>query len=153
TSIGTGVVEVDIGFLRGGPLLIDFDKDGGDETDEGGLVGEDAYFPGTAFQLLLDRALDGVRSSHGPPMLSGQLEDGEPFGNAVFEPGCKFGGGAAVFGHEPLKLLLRAPKALGIPNGAELFADDLANGLIGSVVDGVLGEVELAALPAGAGQH
>ena len=34
-----------------------------------------------------------------------------------------------------------------------IFTDGLANGLIGSAVDGVLGEVKLTALPAGAGQH
>ena len=82
-----------------------------------------------------------------------EFEHGKAFGDVVFEPSGKFGGGAAVLGHEALKLLLRASQALGVPDGAQFLADGLADGLIGGVVDGVLGEVELAALPAGAGQH
>ena len=86
-------------------------------------------------------------------MLPLQFEDGQSLGDVVFKPGGELGRRGAIFGHEPLKLLFRASQACGIPNGAKLFADGLANGLIGSVVDGVLGQVELATLPAGAGEH
>ena len=83
----------------------------------------------------------------------GSLNTARLSGTLFSSQAASLGAAGTVLGHEPLKLLLRASQAWGIPNGAELFPIGLANGLIGSVVDGVLGEVELAALPAGAGQH
>ena len=44
-------------------------------------------------------------------------------------------------------------QGLRIPDVPQLLADDLADREVGRVVDGVLGEMELAALPARARQH
>ena len=79
----------------------------------------------------------------------GSLNTARLSGTLFSSQAASLGAAGTVLGHEPLKLLLRASQAWGIPNGAELFADGLANGLIGSVVDGVLGEVELGSAASG----
>src|SRR5512135_3002357 len=77
---GIWAVPVDVDAVRGCPVLVDFDEDGGGEAEQGIAVGEDADLAGAAFDLLLDRPLDGVGGTHAPPVLLRQGEDGEAFG-------------------------------------------------------------------------
>ena len=110
TSIGTGIVEVDIGFLRGGPLLVDFDEDGGDEAERGKpRWGRHVFSVVRRFSLLLDRALDGVGGAHAPPVLPGSLKTARPSGTLFSSQSASWAQGA-VLGHEALKLLLRVPR-------------------------------------------
>lgn len=53
---GIRVVPVDVGAVRGCPVLVDFDEDGGGEAEQGIAVGEDADLAGAALDLLLDQA-------------------------------------------------------------------------------------------------
>src|SRR6266511_4967157 len=74
---GIWAVPVDVDAVRGCPVLVDFDEDGGGEAEQCIAAGEDADLAGAAFDLLLDRPLDGVGGTHAPPVLLRQGEDGE----------------------------------------------------------------------------
>jgi hypothetical protein len=77
----------------------------------------------------------------------GQREDGEALGDRVLEPEGEFGGLVAVAFHQARQLGLGGLEVGGVPDPAQLLSDTLADGEIGGVVDGVLGQMELAALP------
>jgi hypothetical protein len=149
---GIRVVPVDVDAVRGCPVLVDFDEDGGGEAEQGIAVGEDADLAGAAFDLLLDCPLDGVGGTHAPPVLLRQGEDGEAFGDVVLEPVGEAVGRATVGGDQTIEFFLRGLQRGGVPDPAQLGADPLADGGVGGVVNGVLGEVELAALPNGTGR-
>src|SRR6266511_1102096 len=103
---GIWAVPVDVDAVRGCPVLVDFDEDGGGEAEQGIAVGEDADLAGAAFDLLLDRPLDGVGGTHAPPVLLRQGEDGEAFGDVVFEPVGEAVGRATVGGDQAVEFLL-----------------------------------------------
>src|SRR5512144_1321235 len=149
---GIRVVPVDVDAVRGSPIFVDLDEDGGGEAEQGIAVGEDADLASAALDLLLDGPFDGVGGPHAPPVRLRQGEDGEAFGNVVLEPVGEAVGGATVGGDEAVEVLLRGVQRGCIPNSPQLGADPLADGGVGGVVNGVLREVELAALPDGAGQ-
>src|SRR5512132_3956804 len=145
-------VPVDVDAVRGCPVLVDLDEDGGGEAEQGSAVGEDANLAGAAFDLLLDGPLDGVGGTHAPPVRLRQGEDGEAFGDVVLEPVGEAVGRATVGGDQTIEFFLRGLQRGGVPDPAQLGADPLADGGVGGVVNGVLREVELAALPDGTGQ-
>ena len=95
-------------------------------------------------------ALDGIGCAHAAAVLVGEAEHGEPLGHGVFQPGCELGCGGLVGLHEPVQLFLGAHQGGGIPDAAEFSADGFADGRIRRVVDGVLSQMKLAALPPGA---
>ena len=80
-------------------------------------------------------------------MLLRQGEDGEAFGNVVLEPVGAAVGRATVGGDQTVEFLLRGLQRGGVPDPPQLGADPLADGGVGGVVNGVLREVELTALP------
>src|SRR5512132_4505040 len=149
---GIWAVPVDVDAVRGCPVLVDFDEDGGGEAEQGIVVGKDADLAGAAFDLLLDRPLDGVGGTQAPPVRLWQGEDGEAFGDVVVEPVGEAVGRATVGGDQAVEFLLRGVQRGGVPDPPQLGADVLADGGVGGVVNGVLREVELTALPDGAGQ-
>ena len=85
-----GIVAVEIGYFRSGPLFVDFDQDSGDEPFEGRFVCEDSNFLCPAFQLLLDGSFDWVRRAHAAPVGLRQFEHSQAFGHRSFEPACEF---------------------------------------------------------------
>jgi hypothetical protein len=71
-----------VGFT-GFPGFGDFDKDGGDESLQWFLTGEETYDSGAAFDL----AVEGFAGVGGSQLLLGrlgQIEDGEAFGGILF---------------------------------------------------------------------
>ena len=70
----------------------------------------------------------------------------------MFEPVGEAVGRAPVGGDQAVEFLLRGLQRGGVPDSPQLGADALADGGVGCVVNGVLREVELAALPDGTGQ-
>src|SRR5512134_2958468 len=149
---GIRVVPVDVDAVRGCPVLVDLDEDGGGEAEQGIAVGEDADLAGAAFDLLLDCPLDGVGGTHAPPVRLRQGEDGEAFGDVVLEPVGEAVGRATVGSDEAVEFLLRGLQRGGIPDPPQLGADPLADGDVGGLLNGVLREVKLAALPDVTGQ-
>ena len=136
----------------GSPVLVDLDEDGGGEAEQGIAVGEDADLAGAAFDLLLDRPLDGVGGTHAPPVRLRQGEDGEAFGDVVFEPVGEAVGLATVGGDQAVEFLLRGLQRGGVPESAAARRRCACGWRRWGVVNGVLREVELTALPDGAGQ-
>ena len=151
--IRIGAFPVDIGLQGGGPGLVDFDEDGSCEAFERGLVWEDAYFLCAALELLLDRAFDRIGCAHSAPVFLWQFEHGEALRRGHFEPGCEFRRVLLITADQSFQCRLGRFQGWRIPDVAQLFADDLAHTEIRCVVDGVLRQMELAALPAGAGQY
>jgi hypothetical protein len=100
----------------------------------------------------LDGALDGVCGSQAPAGVLGEFENGEALGDVALEPGSQALGLVAIAGDEAFEFLLGGLSGGGIPDSAQLCADTLSDGGAGCVVDSVLGEMELAALPERAGQ-
>src|SRR5512132_664773 len=96
--------------------------------------------------------LDGVGGPHAPPVRLRQGEDGEAFRDVVLEPVGEAVGRATVGGDQAVEFFLRGLQRGGVPEPSQLGANALADGGVGGVVNGVLREVELTALPEGAGQ-
>ena len=111
------------------------------------VVGEDPDLDGAPLELLLDGALNEVRSAQASAMILGQREYSQAFGNGVFQPCRETGGRIAVSGNELVERDLGLGERGCIPDAAQLGTDALADGGVGGMVDGVCGEVELAALP------
>ena len=128
------------------------DEDGGDKSKQGCFVGKDAHLAGAALDLLLDGALDRIGCAHAATVLVWKTEHGEPLGHSALQPGCELGCGALVGLHEPVQLFLGAHQGGGIPDAAEFGADGFADGDVRRVVDGVLSQMKLAALPLGTGK-
>ncbi len=82
-----------------------------------------------------------------------QYEDGEAFGDISFEPFRELWCGIAIGGDEHGECGLGSGDGIGVPDGPEFSPDAFADSLIRGMVDGVLGEVELAALPLGGAEH
>src|SRR5512143_1380164 len=85
-----------------------------------------------AFDLLLDRPLDGVGGTHAPPVPLRQGEDGEAFGDVVLEPVGEAVGRATVGGDQAIEFLLRGLQRGGVPDPAQLGADALAMAALGA---------------------
>src|SRR5512147_1828802 len=94
----------------------------------------------------------GVGGTHAPPVPLRQGEDGEAFGDVVLEPVGEAVGRATVGGDQAVEFFLRGLQRGGVPDPPQLGANALADGGVGGVVNGVLREVELTALPDSAGQ-
>ena len=77
------VEHVDVDAVGGCPVLVDFDEDGGDQSQQGCFVGKDANLAGAAFDLLLDGALDWIGGAQAAAMLVWKTEHGEPPGTAL----------------------------------------------------------------------
>ena len=86
-------------------------------------------------------------------MMLGQREYSQAFGHGVFQPCRETGSGVTVAGDELVERDLGLGERDCIPDAAQLGTDALADGGVGSVVDGVGGEVELAALPGSGTKH
>ena len=78
---------------------------------------------------------------------SGEREHREAFGRILLEPYGQFRVGVAVAGDDVVLGRLGLGQAVCRPDRFQLLADALAGLGVGRVVDGVPGEVELAALP------
>ena len=140
--------EVD---FSGFPVFADFHQDGGDESQERGLVGEQRGDAGAAFDFLVE-AFQHVAGSQPATMLGRQGEHGQPFGHVGFHPG----GQLAARWRYLLTSTAQSPlgfAAIGrIEHAAQVAADLAPHGDLGHVVHGVLHQVELAALPRHAGE-
>jgi len=104
---------------------------------------------GAALDLLLDGALDGVGGAQPATVMARQGHDGEAFGNVVLEPLGEARGALLVVSSQAVEFGLCVFDGGGVPDPAQLGADAPPDGRVGRVVDGVLGEVELAALSQG----
>ena len=113
---------------------------------------EDVDLSGAPFELLLDGALDGVGGSRAPPVGLRQREHGRAFGDGAFEPRGELRRALGIFLDDAGELGLGAGAVRGVTDGPQLAADGLSCGSAGGVMDGVAGEVELAALPDRAGE-
>jgi len=82
----------------------------------------------------------------------GQREHGQALGDGVLEPRGELRRAVGVCLDDAGELGLGAVAVRGVPDGAQLAADGLAGGGGGRVVNGVAGQVELAALPDYAGK-
>lgn len=147
------VEHADVDAVGGRPVLIDFDEDGGDNSQQGCFVGKDANLAGATLDPLMDGALDRIGSAQAAAVLVWKAEYGEPLGHSAFQPGCQLGRGAQVGLDEPVQLFLGAHQGGGIPDAAEFSTDGFADGGIGCVVDSVLSQMKLAALPLGAREN
>ena len=93
------------------------------------------------------RPFDRVRSAHAATVRLGQTEDDEAFRHVGVQPMGEFRGVVAVAVGQPVELTFGSLQGRCVPDAAQLTFDALANGSIRGVMNGVLGEVELAALP------
>ena len=50
----------DIGLVGGGPFVVDFDEHSADEAHQRIFIRKDAHLLGSAFDFLLDGALNGI---------------------------------------------------------------------------------------------
>ena len=83
----------------------------------------------------------------------GQGEDGKALGDVFFEPLGKLCGVVSVGVDEMAKIFRCACQGRGIPDLPEFRSDAFSDRDIRRVMNGILREVELAALPRGARQH
>ena len=113
------------------------------------VVGEDADLYGAALEFLLDGALDGVGRAQASPVMLRQGEDGEAFEDGALQPRRHGGGCVAIGGDKFVERNLSLGKCGGIPDAAQFSADPSADGDIGRVVNGIGGQMKLAALPRG----
>ena len=80
-------------------------------------------------------------------MVLWQREDGEAFGRVLLQPRGEFRRGVAIICDQSGQGGFGLCQRTGGPDLAQLGADALADGEVRRVVDGVPGEMELAALP------
>ena len=78
-----------VGFLceidfSGFPIFTDFDEDGGGESQERGLVGEEQRDAGAAADLFI-QAFQHVGGAEPFALRGGQRQDREPFGRVGFQ--------------------------------------------------------------------
>ena len=139
-----GWCQLNVDAVRG---PVDFDEDGGGEAEQGLAVREAANFAGAAFDLLLDGPLDGVGVRGRRQCGSGKVKTARPSGTLCSRQSARRSARRRYQRSSPA----RSQRA-GVPDPAQLGADPLADGGVGGVVNGVLREVELAALPDGTGQ-
>ena len=116
------------------------------------FAGKDPDLDRAPFQFLLDRALDRVGCTQALSVVLGQREDGEAFGDILLQPISQFGGGVAIAGDELGERGFRLGEILCRPDRFQLSADAPGGLGTGGVMDGVAGQVELAALPSGAAE-
>ena len=83
----------------------------------------------------------------------GKAEHGEAFGDIAFEPLAESWGGFGIALHQKTQFGIGCVHILGIPHGAQFRADNASDGIGRRVVDRVLREVELTALPGHAAEH
>src|SRR5512132_3203641 len=81
---------------------------------------------------------------------SGRVKTARPSGTLCSSQSARRS--AVPGGDQAVEFLLRGLQRGGVPDPPQLGADALADGGVGGVVNGVLREVELAALPDGTGQ-
>lgn len=112
---------------------------------------KDADDSGATFDLLTE-PFGGIGSAHPDAVFFGQGEDGEAFWDVLFEPGREFRGGFAVLGDDGFELGLSLPEGLRLEDLAQFGCDVGTEGYLGNVVEGILLEMELAALPEDAGK-
>ena len=128
------------------PLFVDLYEDCGAESKQRLLAGEDPDDRGPSLQLLLHGPLHRVRGSHRDAVPVGQVEDGEALRNAALEPLGEGGMRVRAAFDQLVQGRLGPGCVPGVPHGPELGPDPVAD-LRRSLVEGVLGEMELAALP------
>jgi hypothetical protein len=92
-------VEVNFGGL---PFIADFVEQGGDQTQEGGFIGEEAGDAGAAFEFLVD-AFQGVAGAQSGLVGDGQGEGGEALRQIGFQPDGEFGSAGSIEGYDFLK--------------------------------------------------
>ena len=136
-------VEVDFG---GEPFVALLAEEGGDESQEGGFVGEKGGDAGAAFEFLID-ALDGVAGAHAPVMGGREGVNGEALREVLLHPAGEFGGGFGIKGDALLEPCLGGGQIRRVEDGADAFGHFLTHVEARDVGRGVLLEMELAALP------
>ena len=142
----------DISSFRGRPFIVDFGEDVGDEAQEGVLAWKDADLGGSSFDFLLDGTLHEVGCAHPFSMGFGQGEDRQAFRHIGLHPSGEVRRCFSVAFDPACQGFLGIIEGIGVPDPAEFRADPLFDGSARGVVDGVLSQMELAALPNGAGQ-
>ena len=135
-----------------GPLRVDPREHGRGEAQKRLGVGKDPGDAGAPLQLLLDRPLHAVGGAHRPPVAFGQIEDREALRDACLEPVGEAGMAAARGRRQPCEGGLRRGAIRRVPHPPQRGADAAPDPQAGGVPGGAAGEVELAALPRGAGQ-
>ena len=115
TSIGIGVVEVDMGFWEAAHCSSISTRMAETRRTREASLGKTRILRVRRFSSCwIERSMGS--SAHGPPWSLGSLNTAGSRGRC-FLARCELGRGYDI-GHEPLKLLLRASQAWGIPNGA-----------------------------------
>ena len=142
---------VDLGVR--GPFLVDLEEDGAGEPQQRVLAGKDPDLDGSALELLLDRTLDQVGRAEALAVVLGQRAHGQPLGHVLFQPICQLRCAVAITGNQVGERGLGLGQIVGRPDGLELPPDALGRLGVERVVDGVAGEMELAALPGCTSYH
>ena len=142
--MGEGVhVEVD---WVDGPLFGYFGEEGGDEAENGGLVGKETGDAGAAFDFEVD-AFEGVGGSEFDAVGRGKGEDGKALGEVVLHPGGEFWGGEGVGGSHFFEAKAGGIKVGGVKDSSDVLGDLGPEIQAGDVSLGVLLEMKLASLP------
>jgi hypothetical protein len=136
-------VEVD---FSGFPFVTGFAEEGGDQTEQGRFIWEDAGDTGAAFEFHID-AFQGVGGAQAFLMSRWQREHGEAVREIFFHPGREFGRAFGVMSDDFLEALLGRVAAGTFKDTADGAGDFGALLQPRDVSLGVLLEVELAALP------
>ena len=139
-------VHVEVENWGGLPVIGDIEEESGDETEKGFGVRKDANDSGAAFDFLTE-PLGGVGGAQAGSVWFWKGEDGEAFGDVIFEPGGEFWSGFAILRDQDVELGLSLSERLGVEDFAKLRCEDGTECDLGNVVNGILLEVELAALP------
>ncbi len=134
-------------------MFVDFDESSCDETQQRGVAGEDAELDGPSLQLRLNRAFDRVGGRHAVAVMLWQGADSETFGDGDLEPSGQLWCLVAIGFAEGLQRGFGAGEVAGVADLARLAAAAFADRCRGGMMDGVLRQVELAALPNGAARH
>ena len=136
-------VEVD---LCGFPVFGYFDQHGADKSQERVVVGEQCGDSRSTFDFLVD-AFEHIGSSQPASVGGREGEDGQVLRNVLLQPGCQFGGGFLVFGESLLQQLLSGGAIGSVEDAADVGGDLFSHADFGHVMDSILVQMELAALP------
>lgn len=136
-------VEVD---FCGEPLFVNFAEEGGDEAEEGCLIGKEGGDAGSAFEFEID-SFEGVAGAQAALVGGRESEDGEALRDIFFHPCSELWSGFGIGGDEVFETILSGLKVRAIEDGADVGSDFGAHVKAGNVGLGVLLEMELAALP------
>lgn len=125
---------------------MDFAENGGDQAQEGGLVGEDGGDASPALDFSVE-TLDGVAGAQAALVSSRQGKDGEAIGDVSFHPVGELRVGFGIDSDKFCGLGTSRIGVVRVENAPDVGGDFRAYGGTGDIGVDVLLEVELAALP------